>query len=67
MFVPSDPCDGRAAEDEGDAIAYMRNPGRGASDPPILAAPDFTGEPVGRIHLPGRVPLGFHGSWIPDA
>lgn len=21
----------------------------------------------GRIHLPGRVPLGFHGSWIPDA
>ncbi|MEU4050520.1 carotenoid oxygenase family protein [Streptomyces olivaceus] len=34
---------------------------------PFLAAQDFTGEPVARIHLPGRVPLGFHGSWIPDA
>ncbi|MFC9628363.1 hypothetical protein ACFTY8_03550 [Streptomyces mirabilis] len=22
---------------------------------------------TGRVHLPGRVPLGFHGSWIPDA
>ena len=27
----------------------------------------WPGEPVARIQLPGRVPLGFHGSWIPDA
>jgi carotenoid cleavage dioxygenase len=45
----------------------VHNPERGASDLLILAAQDFTGEPVARIHLPGRVPLGFHGSWIPDA
>jgi carotenoid cleavage dioxygenase-like enzyme len=38
-----------------------------AADLLILAAQDFSGEPVARIHLPGRVPLGFHGSWIPDA
>jgi carotenoid cleavage dioxygenase len=67
VFVPSDPCDGRAAEDDGYAIAYVHNPERGASDLVILAAQDFTGEPVARIHLPGRVPLGFHGSWMPDA
>ncbi|MFJ6388321.1 carotenoid oxygenase family protein [Streptomyces sp. NPDC091972] len=67
VFVPSDPCDDRAAEDDGYAIAYVHNPERGASDLLILAAQDFTGEPVARIHLPGRVPLGFHGSWIPDA
>ncbi|WP_281403933.1 carotenoid oxygenase family protein [Streptomyces paradoxus] len=67
VFVPSDPCDGTAAEDDGYAIAYVHNPDRGASDLVILAARDFTGEPVARIRLPGRVPLGLHGSWIPDA
>ena len=39
---------------------------RGAADLVILAAQDFGGEPVARVHLPARVPLGFHGSWIPD-
>ena len=67
VFVPCDPTDSRAAEDDGYAIAYVHNPDRGAADLVILAAQDFTGEPVARIHLPGRVPLGFHGSWIPDA
>jgi carotenoid cleavage dioxygenase len=64
VFVPSA---GAKAEDDGYAIAYVHNPDRGAADLVILAAQDFTGEPVARIHLPGRVPLGFHGSWIADA
>ncbi|MGW2055098.1 carotenoid oxygenase family protein [Streptomyces sp. NPDC001840] len=58
---------GKGAEDDGYTLAYVHNPERGAADLVILAAQDFTGEPVARIHLPGRVPLGFHGSWIPDA
>ena len=24
------------------------------------------GVPVARVHLPARIPLGFHGSWIAD-
>ncbi|MER6565970.1 carotenoid oxygenase family protein [Streptomyces sp. NPDC001093] len=67
VFVPRDLAGHRAAEDDGYAIAYVHNPDRGAADLVILAAQDFTGEPVARVHLPGRVPLGFHGSWIPDA
>ncbi|WP_308122489.1 carotenoid oxygenase family protein [Streptomyces sp. WAC04114] len=67
VFVPSDPYDGRAAEDNGYAIAYVHDLDRGASDLVILAARDFTGEPVARIHLPGRVPPGLHGSRVPDA
>ncbi|MFB7500325.1 carotenoid oxygenase family protein [Streptomyces sp. NPDC056161] len=67
VFVPRDTAGPRAAEDDGYAIAYVHDPDRGAADLVILAAQDFTGEPVARIHLPGRVPLGFHGSWIPDA
>ena len=66
--MPSDPCDDRAAEDDGYAIAYVHNPDRGASDLVILAAQDFTGGAGGPDPpAAGRVPLGFHGSWVPDA
>ena len=26
----------------------------------------FTGEPVASIHLPHRIPPGFHGNWVAD-
>ncbi|MET8702526.1 carotenoid oxygenase family protein [Kitasatospora sp. NPDC004723] len=55
-----------AAEDDGYVMAYVHNPERGAADLVILAAQDFGGEPVARIHLPVRVPLGLHGNWVPD-
>jgi hypothetical protein len=35
-----------------------------SADLVILAAQDFTSEPVARVHLPARIPLGLHGSWI---
>ena len=47
-------------------MAYVHNPDRGAADLVILSAQDFTAEPVARIYLPARIPLGFHGSWIAD-
>ena len=55
-----------AAEDDGYVFAYVHNPERNASDLVILAAQDFTAEPVARVHLPARIPLGFHGSWLAD-
>jgi carotenoid cleavage dioxygenase len=39
---------------------------QGSSDLVILSAQDFTADPVATVHLPARVPLGFHGSWISD-
>ncbi|WP_327704408.1 carotenoid oxygenase family protein [Streptomyces decoyicus] len=62
VFVPAD---SPAAEDDGYVMAYAYDPERGASDLVLLSAQDFTGEPVARIHLPVRVPLGLHGSWVP--
>jgi carotenoid cleavage dioxygenase-like enzyme len=63
VFAPAAP---DAAEDDGYVLAFVHNPDRGASDLVILAAQDFLGNPVATIHLPARVPLGFHGSWIAD-
>ncbi|KIQ65512.1 carotenoid oxygenase [Kitasatospora griseola] len=63
VFVPAE---SPTAEDDGYLMAYAHDPERGAADLVILAAQDFTGEPVARIHLPVRVPLGLHGNWVPD-
>ena len=63
VFVPAS---AGAGEDDGYVMAFIHNPDRGAADLVILAARDFTGEPVARVHLPARIPLGFHGNWIAD-
>jgi carotenoid cleavage dioxygenase len=63
VFAPSS---SDAAEDDGYVMAFVHNPDRGAADLVILAAQDFTAGPVARIHLPARIPLGFHGNWLPD-
>jgi carotenoid cleavage dioxygenase-like enzyme len=63
VFAPASP-DG--SEDDGYVMAFVHDPDRGAADLVILAAQDFTAEPVARIHLPARIPLGFHGNWIAD-
>nr|WP_151537875.1 carotenoid oxygenase family protein [Actinomadura montaniterrae] len=60
-FVPRS---GARAEDDGYVLSYVHNPERNASDLVILSAQDFTGKPIAQIHLPSRIPLGLHGSWI---
>ncbi|MEI5131914.1 carotenoid oxygenase family protein [Streptomyces libani] len=62
VFVPAG---SPTAEDDGYVMAYVFDPERGATDLVLLSALDFTGEPIARIHLPVRVPLGLHGSWVP--
>ncbi|MEV4442178.1 carotenoid oxygenase family protein [Streptomyces sp. NPDC049577] len=63
VFVPSGPW---AAEDDGWLLTLLYEPVRGATDLLVLPARDLAAGPVARIHLPVRVPLGFHGSWVPD-
>jgi carotenoid cleavage oxygenase len=63
VFVPSEP---DAAEDEGWLMSIVYDADRDASDLVILNAQDFTGEPQAVVHLPARVPFGFHGNWVPD-
>jgi carotenoid cleavage dioxygenase-like enzyme len=64
VFVPVSPT---AGEDEGFVMAYAHDLDGSTTDLVILAAQDFAGKPVARIHLPVRVPLRFHGNWIADS
>jgi carotenoid cleavage dioxygenase-like enzyme len=63
-FVPDG--DG-AGEGEGWALTYSVDLARGSSDLVVLDATDLASGPVARVHLPVRVPFGFHGTWVPAA
>ena len=54
------------AEDEGYVLTFVYDPATNTSDLVILDAQNFAKGPVARVHLPVRVPYGFHGSWIAD-
>jgi carotenoid cleavage dioxygenase len=64
VFVPESENSG---EDEGYVLSLVFDHERGATDLLVLAAQDFLGDPVAIVHLPVRVPYGFHGNWAPDA
>ena len=55
-----------AAEDDGWIMAYVYDAATNGGDVVILHAQDFAADPVATIHLPQRVPFGFHGNWVPD-
>ncbi len=61
VFAESGPS---AGEDEGWVMGFVYDMERDASDLVILDASDVASKPTARIHLPRRVPHGFHGSWI---
>jgi carotenoid cleavage oxygenase len=63
VFVPSGP---DAEEDDGWVLSLVYDPDRDTSDLLVLNAGDFTGDPQAIVHLPQRVPFGFHGNWVPD-
>ena len=64
VFVPGHE---GAAEDEGWLMGYVVNMGDQTTDLVILDAQRFTGPPQAVIHIPHRVPPGFHGNWVPLA
>jgi carotenoid cleavage dioxygenase-like enzyme len=54
-----------AAEDEGWLMGYVINTATQTTDLVILDAQNFAGQPQAVVHLPHRVPPGFHGNWVP--
>jgi carotenoid cleavage dioxygenase-like enzyme len=60
VFVPRRP---DAEEDDGWILTPVYDARRDTSFVAILAARDFDGEPVAKLHLHGRIPGHFHGSF----
>lgn len=61
-FVPAD---GRPGG-EGWLMTYVYDIATDTSDLVIVDAGDLGAAPVATVHLPQRVPYGFHGNWLPD-
>uniref|UniRef100_A0A7N0V540 Uncharacterized protein n=1 Tax=Kalanchoe fedtschenkoi TaxID=63787 RepID=A0A7N0V540_KALFE len=61
-FVPKS---GGVEEDEGWIISFVHNEATDISQVYIVDAQSFSWEPVVKMSLPGRVPYGFHGSYMP--
>ena len=56
-----------AGEGEGWLMGYVIDAAAETTDLVILDAADIAADPVARVHIPHRVPPGFHGNWLPDA
>ncbi|WP_280442189.1 carotenoid oxygenase family protein [Nocardia brasiliensis] len=62
VFAPADEHPGGS----GYLMSFVYNATSELSDLVILRADDLAAAPVATVHLPQRVPFGFHGSWLPD-
>ena len=63
VFVPADNAQG---EDEGYLMSFVYDAQDNKSELVIVDAASMDNEPVATVHLPTRVPAGFHGSWVAD-
>lgn len=63
VFVPRA---GATAEDDGWLMSYVYDANTDRSDLVVVNAQDLSGPPQAVVHLPARVPAGFHGNWMPD-
>ena len=61
IFVPKA---GAKAEDEGWMMGYVVDTVADTTDLVILDAANFEAKPVARVHIPHRIPSGFHGNWV---
>ena len=63
VFVPNAE---NAPEGEGWLLGYVINTRSDTTELRILNAQAIADGPVACIHIPHRIPPGFHGNWIAD-
>jgi carotenoid cleavage dioxygenase-like enzyme len=63
-FVPAS---GGTREDDGWLLSIVTHKSANTANLVVLDAGNVSAGPVATVELPRRVPLGFHGNWIPDS
>jgi carotenoid cleavage dioxygenase-like enzyme len=54
-----------SAEDDGWLLAHVTDLAEGTTDAVVIDSRDVAAGPVARVHLPQRLPFGFHVNWFP--
>lgn len=57
--------DGSTAEDDAWLVGLVHDEPAGTAALAVLAADDLESGPVATVHIPVRIPVGFHGNWVP--
>ncbi|MEH6589466.1 MAG: carotenoid oxygenase family protein [Halioglobus sp.] len=65
LFIPSQESGG--AEDEGYIASFVYDKNTDTSAFCLFDATKVSEGPICKVHLPVRVPVGFHGVWVPDS
>lgn len=65
IFVPRLSRGTKNAEDDGWLLVCVYRADTDRTDVVVLDAQSIGGEPAATIHVPRRIPAGFHGTWIP--
>src|SRR5690606_19675268 len=60
-FAPDPDC---TAEDDGCLLNNVYDEATDTSDLQVLGARDVAAGPIATVHLPRRVPFGFHANWF---
>ncbi|MGK7880979.1 MAG: carotenoid oxygenase family protein [Crocosphaera sp.] len=63
-FIPSTK---GQSELDGYVVTFVYNENTNTSDFVIIDPRNFESEPIATVHLPVRVPSGFHGNWIANS
>lgn len=65
VFIPATESGGR--EDDGYLASFVYNKNTDTSAFCLFDAANVSGGPIAKVELPVRVPVGFHGVWVPDS
>ncbi len=66
VFVGRPGSDPVEAEDDGWLVTFVHDLAAGTAEFVVIDARDVAAGPIARVHLPQRVPFGFHGNWVSD-